>query len=135
MKFYIDENIPKQIGHALRILQEPMRSTEDVEVFNIIDEFGPGTADEDWIPEIAKSDSVVITQDYNIQRTRNQRILYQEHGLGIVFLKPPSKGGFGYWMTVKKIIDAWEEIKKVSRKEKRPFAYVIRPRSKNLELL
>ena len=135
MKFYFDENIPKHIGHALRILQEPMRTSEDVEVINIIDEFGPGTADEDWIPEIAKSDSVVITQDLNIQLTRHQRMLYQDHGLGVVFLKPPSKRGFGYWMTVKKIIDAWEDIKIVSRKVKKPFAYVIRPRSKKLEPL
>jgi len=133
MKFYFDENITPQIARALAILQEPR--PEKIEVFTIKDVFGKGTADEEWIPIVAAEDGIVITQDFNIQRTRHQRELYRKHGLGVVFFKPPSKTGFDYWTMINKVIEAWPKIKKVAKRERKPFAYVIKARSKKLEKL
>lgn len=89
MKFYFDENITPQIARALAILQEPR--PENVEVFTIKDAFRQGTPDEEWIPKAAADDGIVITQDFNIQRTQHQRELYRQYGLGVIFLKPPKK--------------------------------------------
>jgi len=133
MKFYIDENIAPQIGRALSILQKPL--PEKVEVLTIRDEYGKGASDEEWIPEVGKENGIVITQDLNIQRIKQQRDLYRKYKLGVVFLKPPSKNGFSYWDMVTKIIESWPFIKKIAKKEKKPFAYVIRSRSKRLEPL
>ncbi|HKJ30902.1 MAG TPA: hypothetical protein VKA34_03700 [Balneolales bacterium] len=133
MKFYIDENIAPQIGRALSILQKPL--PEKVEVLTIRDEYGKGASDEEWIPEVGKENGIVITQDLNIQRIKQQRDLYRKYKLGVVFLKPPSKNGFSYWDMVTKIIESWPFIKKIAKKEKKPFAYVIRSRSKRLESL
>jgi len=134
MKIYFDENIPPQTATALNILQGPLIH-ENVEVKNISDVFGRGARDETWIVKIAHEDGIVITQDLNIQHTRHQRELYRKFKMGVIFLKPPSKKGYKYWEMVKKIIKAWSDIKEVAGKTKRPFAYIIRPRSKRIEEL
>lgn len=134
MKFYFDENITPQIARALAILQEP-RQQENVEVFTIRDAFGKGAPDEEWIPQVASEDGIVVTQDMNIHRTRHQRELYRQHGLGVVFFKPPSKSGYSYWEMIEKLIEAWPQIKKIGKMERKPFAFIIKPRSKKVERL
>lgn len=133
MKFFIDENIAPQIAKALTILQQPLNNGEAVEIRNIKDEYGQGADDEEWIPEVGKVKGIVLTQDSNIYRTRQQRQLYEHHNVGVIFLKPPSKTGYRYWDLVRKIVDMWPEIKKVSRKSQRPFAYRTTPRKNRLE--
>ncbi|MBI5914837.1 MAG: hypothetical protein HY842_05630 [Bacteroidetes bacterium] len=125
MKVYIDENLPPQLARGLHILQQPLnqREREPIEVKSIKDEFGQGTQDEDWIPKAGKENAIIITQDYRIQRDKNQFALYQEHGLGVFFFKPPSKNGFTYWQMVEQVVKRWEELKKLASKEKRPFAF------------
>jgi hypothetical protein len=131
MKFYFDENIAPRIARALAILTEP----DPVEVFCNVDEFGRGAPDEEWIPEVGKNDGIVITQDLNIHRTRHQRKLYKKHGVGVVFFKPPKKNGYPYWDMLTQILTSWPDIIKTVERAKRPFAYVIRPRSRKLERL
>jgi len=128
MKIFFDENFPPQIANALNILQAP-RISENIEVVNISQEFGRGVADETWIPAIGKINGVVVTQDYKIHITRQQRELYNQFNLGVFFLKPPSKTGYKYWEIVKRIFNSWQDIKEISRTTKRPFALVMRPRS------
>lgn len=125
MIVYIDENMPPQLARGLNILQQPLnlKEKEPIEVKSIKDEFGQGTQDEDWIPKAGKEKAIVITQDYRIQTDKNQFALYQEHGLGIFFFKPPSKNGFTYWEMVEQVIRRWDVVKKLSLKEKRPFAF------------
>lgn len=122
---YIDENMPSQLAHGLNILQQPQNIKDgmEIKVLSIKDVFGQGAADEVWIPEIGKQSGIVITQDFNIQQTKHQRELYLESGIGIFFLKTPSKGGFQYWDFVKRLVKDWEFIKKTIRKEPVPFAY------------
>ncbi len=115
----------------MQILQSP-KSEEKIEVFNISDVFGRGSPDECWIPEISKYKSILFTQDLNIHQSKQQRELYREHNLGIIFLKPPSKKGYSYWELVDKVFSSWNEIKSKTKKLRRPFAFVIRPRSKKL---
>lgn len=127
MKFYVDENITPNIARALAILQNP-RANENIKVFTIRDEFGKGTPDEEWIPKVAAEDGIVITQDLNIHRVRQQRRLYKQHGLGVVFFKPPKKG-YKYWDLVEFYIRRWKVVKEEVKKLNKPFALVVTPRS------
>jgi hypothetical protein len=129
---YIDENLPVQIAKGLHTLQQPQNAKEKVtvDVYSIKEVFGEGVADEIWIPEIGKVNGVVITQDYRIQTLRHQRELYKQHGVGVFFFSPPSNKGFLYWEMVRQIIDRWEEIKTIIRKNKTPFAFRCSSRSK-----
>jgi len=72
---------------------------------------------------VGKEKGIVITQDVRIQTTRHQRDLYIEHGVGILFFHPPSKNGFSYWEMVKQLIERWENIKVIIKKNHTPFAY------------
>jgi len=124
-KIYIDENMPSQLAYGLHTLQQPQNAKDGmiIEVLSIKDVFGKGALDEEWIPEVGKENGIVITQDFRIQSQRHQRELYIESGVGILFLNPPSKGGFSYWDMVKKVINEWEDIKKIVKKNNTPFAF------------
>ncbi len=130
MRYYFDENFPPQIAKALQIAQGPLN--EKIEIFNVSDIYGRGAADETWIPDIAKNKGIVITQDLNIHRQRQQRELYEKHKMGIIFLKPPSKTGLKYWEMVEKMFAVWAVIKSNTKNAKKPFAFVIRARSKKM---
>ena len=124
-KIYIDENMPRQLAHGLHTLQQPQNLKDglEIEVLSIADVFGKGTQDEDWIPRVGAEKGIVITQDSRIQSQKHQRKLYIENGVGILFLNPPSKNGFSYWDMVKKIIEEWDNINTIVKKNKTPFAY------------
>ena len=124
-KIYIDENMPSQLAHGLHTLQQPQNNKDgfEIEVLSIKDVFGQGALDEDWIPKVGAENGIVITQDFRIQSQKHQRELYIENGVGILFLNPPSKSGFSYWDMVKKLINEWDDIKKIVRKNKTPFAF------------
>ncbi|MCG2587183.1 hypothetical protein [Rhodohalobacter sulfatireducens] len=117
----------------MAILQNP-RVDEQIEVFTIRDEIGKGTPDEKWIPEVAAEDGIVITQDLSIHRVRQQRDLYRQHGLGVVFFKPP-KNGYQYWDLVEFYIKRWKAVKGEVKKLKKPFALIVTPRSAKPERL
>ncbi|GEO04479.1 hypothetical protein AAE02nite_21430 [Adhaeribacter aerolatus] len=124
MIIYLDENMPSSLADALNILQAP-RNTESrkIEVKSIKKVFGAGTKDEDWIPIARKECAIVITQDYNIQRTRHQKALCDANNLGLFYLRSPSKSGLLYWDMVGLLIEQWPEITKICFKESKPFAY------------
>jgi len=79
MKFFFDENFAPPIARALNVLE----THSDDEVLNIIDVFDRGVADEEWIPFVGEEDGIIITQDYNIHRIRQQRELYIKYQLGL----------------------------------------------------
>lgn len=129
-KIYIDENLSPYIADGLSVLEFP--NNEGFEVLSIGKVFGRGAKDEDWIPKIGEERGVVITQDINIHRSRRQRELFEQHGVGIFFLTPPSKNGYTYWEQVEQVIKRWRDIKKKCR-NKRPFAFRCTSKSSEFE--
>ncbi len=131
-KIYIDENLPSQLARGLNELQQPQNKKDgfEITVLSIKEIFGTGEQDEEWIPKVGAENGIVITQDFRIQSQKHQRELYINNGVGILFLNPPSNSGFAYWDMVKKLITEWEDIKKIIRKNKTPFAYRASARTK-----
>ena len=131
-KIYIDENLPSQLAKGLNELQKPqnLRENEEIQVLSIKDVFGKGIIDEEWIPKVGEENGIVITQDFRIQTQRHQKELYKKYGVGILFLNPPSKSGFPYWEMVKQLVNRWDEIKQIIRKNKAPFAFRCSARTK-----
>ncbi len=124
-KIYIDENLPRQLADGLNRLVQPQNKKDNlqIEILSIKDVFGEGEQDEDWIPKVGKEHGIVITQDFRIQTQKHQKELYIENGVGILFFNPPSNGGFAYWEMVKQLVNRWDEIKQIVKKNKTPFAY------------
>ncbi|MCX6148332.1 MAG: hypothetical protein NTW25_13945 [Candidatus Kapabacteria bacterium] len=127
MKIYFDENISPSLAKGLHHLVQPI--SDGIEVLSLKDVFGLGVADEDWIPQVGKEGGIVITQDYNIYKNVNQRELINQHGVGIFYIKPPSKTGYLYWEMVEFVIINWIKIIKLISNTEKPFAFVCKPRS------
>ena len=111
------------------------RRMEEFDVLHIADAFGMGAADEEWIPKVAQQHGVVLTQDMNIHRQKQQFALCQKYKIGIFFFRPPKKTPFNYWQWVDIVIRHWAEIKRITDTETRPFAFSMTRRSKAPERL
>ncbi|RZJ94034.1 MAG: hypothetical protein EOO60_03935 [Hymenobacter sp.] len=133
MIIYIDENMPPALAAGLNELQAPINAKEGmaVEIRSIKAHFGLGTKDEDWIPVAGSEGACIITRDFNIHRTRQQKALCEKHGIGMFFLRSPSaKKGFAYWDMVKFCVETWIEIIEIAHKDRKPFSYLCTPRKK-----
>ncbi len=137
MIIYIDENLAPILSKGFDLLQSPLnfKLNDAIEVKSIKEVFGEGALDEDWIPNLEKGKDCVITQDYNINRIREQRQLCQQYNIGMFYFRPPSKNGFTYWDMLKMLVKHWPEITKIAAKEKRPFSFKASSRSTKLERL
>lgn len=137
MIIYVDENLAPVLSKGFNLLQKPLNFglKEPIEVKSIKEIFGKGALDEDWIPKLQKGKDCVITQDYNINRIREQRQLCEQYEIGMFYFRPPSKNGFTYWDMLKMMVKHWQEIIKIASKEKRPFSYKATSKSAKLEKL
>lgn len=126
MIIYLDENMPRHLADGFHTLQFPegFKTKQLIEVKYIPTVFGAGAKDVDWIPEVGKEKSCVITQDININRRKHELELYRKHKVGMFFLRGPSKKkGLSIWQMVEAMAKNWPEISQKVYSEKRPFAY------------
>jgi hypothetical protein len=124
MRIYFDENFSPHLVSGVRAFQDG-RKSEGVVVCSVAEEFGRGTKDEDWIPQVAAKHGIVLTQDNNIHRTKAQWELCRANKIGIFFLKPPKKG-WSYWDIVRFVVKHWGEItKRAVETDTRPFGFCI----------
>jgi hypothetical protein len=130
MIIYLDENLQANLAKGFNILQQPqnLKLKEKIEIKSILEEFGRGCLDEEWIPLADNNESCIITQDYNLKRIKHQKELCDKFGLGMIYLRPPSKTGFSYWDMVGVLHKNWDEICRTVLSQKRPFAFEIRVR-------
>lgn len=115
MIVYIDENLAR----GFHILQAPenIKLNGDIEVRSIVDEFGRGYLDEEWIPMAGEKESCINTQDYNLRRIRHQKELCDKYRLGMFYLRPPAKTGFTYREIIGILYKHWPEICKIGSKK------------------
>lgn len=135
-KIYIDENLPPRLARGLNELVQPFNKKQalDIQVLSIKDVFHEGAKDEDWIPLVGEEHGIVITQDFRIQTQKHQKELYTKSGVGILFLNPPSNSGFTYWEMVKQLVNRWEEITQIIKKNKPPFAFRCNAKTKFVKM-
>jgi hypothetical protein len=135
MKIIFDENFSLHLTEGLACFQQGKRC-EGIEVNHMIEVFnGSGTADEKWIPVIAQMHAVVVTQDFDIHRTRHLYEMLQEYKIGIFFFRPPKKSNYSYWHWIDWVLSQWSNIKELAKSASAPFGYSITPRSKTPEYL
>ena len=126
---YFDENMPKHLAKGFEILQYPegLKKGCKIEVKYIPEEFDYGVKDVEWIPILGGQGACVITQDININRRKHEMELYRKHGLGVFFLRGPSKKqGLSVWQMLEALSRNWTDITEIALKEKRPFAYLFK---------
>tara|TARA_R110000744_G_scaffold265698_2_gene379766 strand:+ start:737 stop:1150 length:414 start_codon:yes stop_codon:yes gene_type:complete len=127
MIIYFDENMPKHLAHGFNTIQSPegLKSGHNITVKFLPEVFNYGADDKDWIPKVGKERSCVITQDINISRRKDELELFQKNGVGMFFLKGPSKKqGLSVWQMVQALAKNWDAICEIASEEKRPFGYI-----------
>ncbi len=112
MIIYGDENVSPNLIRGLSVLQDRLQDDDGVElqVKSLVDVFGRGALDEEWIPKLGLQSAMALTHDVNIKRRRQQFALLAQHGVGVVFIKRPSKKS-RYWDTVVQVVRAWPEVR------------------------
>jgi len=120
---YVDENLSEHVAQALNALNKGYFN--NVQVRSTKERFGKGARDEDIIPAIGAEDSVLITRDFNIRRTKLQFDLCSQFKIGVFFLTLP-KGQSRHWDLVKALINQWEAVIERIESDTKPFAYRIR---------
>jgi len=126
MILYIDENMPKHLAEGFNILQIPenIKNGTEFKVEYLPDVYGYGAKDVDWIPELGKDSSCIITQDINITRRKDELEIYRKSKIGLFLLKGSSKKkGLSVMEMIQALSKNWEEICKYSLEEKKPFTY------------
>ncbi len=131
MIIYIDENLPQVFAQGFNLLQQGAGT--GIEVKSIIDDFGRGASDEDWMAGLDRSRSCVITKDLNINKRPHQRRLCQSYHMGIFFIKGPRGKGLTYWQTLRLLVSHWEEIINYSTHTPMPFGFEIGHVAKNVK--
>lgn len=129
MIIYFDENMPKHLAEGFQILQFPegLKKGCKIEVKYIPEAFHYSVKDVEWIPVVGGQNACVITQDININRRKHEIELYQKHGLGVFFLRGPSKKqGLTVWQMLEALSRNWAEISRIAIEEKKPFAYLFK---------
>lgn len=137
MTIYLDENLPKHLAEGFQILQQPesLKTGIEIEVKFLPAEFDYGAKDFDWIPVVGKQEACVITQDININRKKHELELYRKHGVGMFFLRGPSKKqGLSIWQMVEALARNWSDITKAVQNQQRPFAFEIKLKGKMKKL-
>ena len=117
---YFDENLSHYWAEAFDLLSRVPFA--EISVKHTSEKFGRGTADEVIIPSIGDDASILITKDLNINRTRLQAQLCEQHKLGAFFIKMP-KGQDTAWEIVKVLVQNWQYIVEKALREKPPFAF------------
>lgn len=104
MKFFIDNNLPPALAHALRELSK----TENHEVIHLKDRFAPNTPDTDWIGCLSQeSEWVVVTHD-NFNKGLEREAL-RSAGLRVFFLDK-SWSDHKFWEKAHNLIKWWPRI-------------------------
>jgi hypothetical protein len=127
MKVFFDENFPLALAEGLAKFQGG-RPAEGVDVLHLIALFGQGAPDDVWLPGVGQAQGIVITQDFNIHRTRQLAALCRQHNTGMVFFRPPKKARYQYWQLVKWVMDSWAGIKEAAGNCRVPFELEVTPR-------
>jgi len=128
MKVFFDENFSPHLAKGFAAFQEG-RKDERIEVLHVNDVFGRGAPDEKWIPGVAQMHGAIITQDFNIHRTRQLAGLCRQHRAGIFFFRPPKKKAYGYWDIIEWVLKAWKSLKESARETEPPYEFEVTPRS------
>jgi len=119
-KIYLDETFGNKFSKAFISLNSFCKSVTSTEVNSIKNRFNQGVPDEVWIPSLGKENAVVITQDNQIYLRDDQRRLYKDSGLNIIFFEKNKK--INHCNLVQTLTKKWDKIIELSQNEEH-FAY------------
>jgi hypothetical protein len=127
LKFVFDENFAPNLARALALLDN------EHEVASVVDKYGRGLDDIDWIPRLADEDEnwVILTIDKRISRNKKITEVWKQAGLTTFFFV----GAWAHtssWDRIVKTIGLWKNIVEKACQAKRGSVFKVLIKSKEI---
>lgn len=109
MKFFLDNNLPLKLAHALSELSAPAGH----QVIHLRDKFDPGVQDHVWLTQLGREKGwAVVSLDRRIMTNPQNREALRPSGLTVFFLKP-AWSRFKFWDKAWRLVRCWPHIIKI----------------------
>jgi len=126
---YFDENMPPHLARGFQTIQNVenlKRKNRSIDVKLLKDDFGTGSKDLEWIPELKGTNSFIVTRDIHLDKRKDEIAAYHDAGIGLFFIRGASKkANLTVWEMLLILSRQWEEMIKIMRKRKTPFSYCV----------
>jgi PIN like domain len=120
VRFFLDNNLPPKVAHALDCLLEPKDSAE-----HLRDKFPADTPDEVWMAELGReADLIILSGDSAISRNPHEVRAWKEAGHPIFFLKP-AWIHLQIWEFASKLFHCFPEIMKLAQKARPGSGFLV----------
>ncbi|OGS99423.1 MAG: hypothetical protein A3F73_11775 [Gallionellales bacterium RIFCSPLOWO2_12_FULL_59_22] len=104
MKFFVDNNLPPALAHALRELSKP----ENHVVLHLKDRFATDTPDVDWIKSLSNEEGWIVVTHDNLNKGLEREAL-RRAGLLVFFLDKSWKD-HKFWEKAHNLVKWWPRI-------------------------
>lgn len=121
MKFFIDNNLSKNLARGMRAFGE--------EVEHLQDYYDEDTPDEVWLEYIGQKGMFLITRDEGIRHNPAELSALRKYKVGAFFL---GGKGLNRCHLIRQLVRNWPHIKKHSQTANLPFAFRIPPKGKKI---
>ena len=121
MHFIFDANLPLRLAKGLVYIDNDNLREIKVQISHADELCGPGHDDRDVIIKAHELGGIIISEDDDFKRIKENKALIRKLGVGYVLYKAPQKRGSLYWDKAKAIILAWEPLKARIRASSVPF--------------
>lgn len=91
-----------------------------------------GASDELVIKYCGDQGLCLITRDLRVRRNIAEKEAIKRHKVGAFFIGGKRRSGLEI---VRQVLNAWDQLVEVAGKERRPFAFLVRPQGGKLERL
>ena len=122
MDFYFDENLPLRVANAINALEEG----EEDNIYHTEIAFERSIKDPDLYRKIKEKNGILVTNDLKMLTRKTEYDLIHSLEITVIFISLPSGASFA--LRYRTIINKWEEIKQICRKNKHPFLCRIKMR-------
>jgi len=104
VKFFVDNNLPPALAHALRELSKP----ENHVVLHLKDRFATDTPDVDWIKSLSNEEGWIVVTHDNLNKGLEREAL-RRAGLLVFFLDKSWKD-HKFWEKAHNLVKWWPRI-------------------------
>ncbi|MHA1775195.1 MAG: DUF5615 family PIN-like protein [Promethearchaeota archaeon] len=118
IRFIFDEGIGCNFVKGLAL--------QGYNVEHVLDNFDPGTPDEEWLEYAGKNQLVLVTKDKGIRKRPNEKALLLKHGIIAFYLGGSEQSGHNLLLQLAKSFPKMEQYAKKYQKKGVAIAFRIR---------
>lgn len=124
MRFFIDNNLSTQLADGMKAFGE--------DVVHLREFFDQAEDDPVWLEHIGREGWILVTRDERVRYNPSESDAIKQHNVGAFFLGGKNRSRCDL---IQQLVRNWPEMKRTAARERRPFAFRIRPSGGKLDKL